>query len=135
MQTGINCASPEKIPIFTQNDVVKYYNKEDKKSVTIFIAEEQEDSYLSTLKIVKQFKNEAIKQNWKNVLVVAHSNHVCRCVRDLKKHGFVITAKKCPSIYWNKNDSQVWVRNPLFWWTREIILRILPFHLYEWLCA
>lgn len=69
-------------------------------------------------------------------LVVAPP-HEARAIRDFQKTGFAVEidselAKKYPPDFWfDKNSTQRWTRHPLLWWSREIILRVLPWVLYK----
>lgn len=126
------CLRKYEIPIFTQNDVAQHLS-----DVRPIIVVEEGKRYLSTLGIVLAFITLAQKRGWKRVFVVAAPPHIWRCVRDLQKMGFEVfddrfyfqTAYQ-KSFWYNRKDSQPWVRGPLRWWLREIILRVLPWKVY-----
>lgn len=130
-------AKKHEIPLFTQKDVSKHLKP---SSVVIFNAEEKE-KYLSTLGIVNAFKKMAETKNWRTVFVVAAPCHIERCCRDLKRVGFhIVTSDYFKvayifSFWYNSKDSQIWVRNPIIWWFREIILRLMPWKLYSKIAA
>ena len=90
----------------------------------------QSTEEISTYGLVKEFKKVAKEKNWKNVMIFAAKQHVKRCRRDLKKEGFGVLAVGVTVDY--NSDDKLWhVRNWLFWWIRERILRMLPFWLYK----
>jgi hypothetical protein len=129
------------IPIFTQKDVAVHLRDKD-DNVNVFVAD-QENEHISTLALVKIFEREAKFYKWKNILLVAAPPHIWRCRRDLEKFGFEVGTflkdilegfSRKPKWY-NKSDPQFWVRNPIIWWSREIILRLMPFWLYRKLAA
>lgn len=124
------------VPIFTQSDVSDELYIDSSKPLA-YDAEET-DGYLSTLGIVRSLKRKASDKKWKRVMVVAAPCHEWRCVRDLRKTGFEILEdesdykRKYRRFHWfHEKDPQVWVRNPVIWWLREIPLRVLPWSLYS----
>ena len=126
------------VPIFTQNDVARYLS--DVKQ-PVLIAEENE-RYLSTLGIVLAFKKVAQQHRWKRVFVIAVPPHVWRCSRDLRKMGFDVLDDRSyfkdayrSSFWYNRKDPQLWVRGRIRWWSREIVLRLLPWNIYSKLTA
>jgi hypothetical protein len=141
--TSLALARGYQIPIFTQKDVAVHLRDRD-DNVNVFVAD-QENEHISTLALVKIFEREAKFYKWKNILLVAAPPHIRRCRRDLEKFGFnVLTIenyidleeKNQKKIKWyNKTDPQFWARNPIIWWSREIILRIMPYWLYRKLAA
>jgi hypothetical protein len=123
------------VPLFTQQDVAK--SLKEVYPPKVIIAEEN-GQYLSTLGIVRAVKTMSSIYGWKHVAVVAAPCHERRCIRDLRKMGFSIVrddgylrnAYGWP-FWYNKDDPQVWVHNPLIWWIREIVLRMMPWGLYS----
>lgn len=134
--------SEEIKPLLTQKDIVNafplFYKRRHRK---IFIGDDHKTEYLSTLKLIKKFNKLAEENNWKKVLVIAAPMHATRCVRDLRKMGFDAYEDKylkehynMALIWWyHHNSAQFWTRSGLFWWSREIILRMLPWKIYEWI--
>jgi len=137
-EKSIEFARFNNLPMFTQEDIskkiectsVKILNNHDQ----LYIRES--DSYLSTLGLIHGLKKVAEERNWNNVVVAAAPVHCWRCVRDLRKMGFHVLG--CLNVgirtnkYWfNDNDPQIWVRNSLFWYIRESILRLLPWRVYS----
>jgi len=125
------------IPIFTQKDVSKHL---EKTSVPVFLAEEKDGKYLSTLSIAKSLEKMAIERKWQTVLVIAAPCHIWRCCRDLKKLGFQVISDDYLRTYHFKfwyapKDPQIWIHNPIIWWFRETILRLMPWKLYSKLAA
>ncbi len=130
--TGKNRATQYNVPIFTQKDVGRYLH--DSKCDVFSV--DEEEKYLSTLGIVKALKESAEKHGWKKVGLVAAPCHEWRCSRDLRKMGFIVYTddylrSAYRSKFWfNPNDPQIWVHNPLIWWMREIVLRLIPWNIY-----
>lgn len=123
-------------PIFTQKDVARYIPQKS----SLFTASE-DNGYLSTFGIVRQLTDLAKKAGWTRVIVVAAPSHEGRCIRDIKKMGFgvmhdYVLRLLYPKSHWyHRQDRQFWVRNPLIWWAREIVLRILPWSTYRRIAA
>jgi len=68
------------------------------------------------------------------VIVVAAPMHLKRCVRDLKKSGFEVmkmVSPKLESSWYEKSSLLPWTRSWWRWWSREIILRLLPWGVYK----
>ena len=124
------------VPVFTQDDVL---HEMELRVVRVQSANE-ERGYLSTLGICKQFKYFA-DRNWNHakIRVIAAPMHQWWCERDLKRLGFEIfepptkTRVTEPQIggWYNPSDPQIWVRNRWIWWSRELILRALPWFIYQ----
>ncbi|KKT29479.1 MAG: hypothetical protein UX43_C0001G0095 [Candidatus Giovannonibacteria bacterium GW2011_GWB1_46_20] len=115
------------IPIFADGDLpaVSYQG---------CILSEKVSGRSTTLKLIKlRLVPEAKKNRWKNILVVAESHHATRCVRDLKKLGFCAEADNWQENLCDLASEAWWTRRLEFLLPREIILRLLPWRIYEWL--
>lgn len=134
--------------LISQKDIIfanpfKGCLKMDKNKIliNIYILDINMKGYPNTLKLINEFAELAKKNNWKKVLVIAAPMHAKRCVKDLRKMGFNAYEDKYlrkqynfSSIWWyNHNSTQTWTRSGLYWWSREIILRLLPWKIYEWI--
>lgn len=96
----------------------------------VLIAEEKENERLSTLGFVRQFAELAKEKKWNRILIVAAPPHLYRATRDMRKvlgKEIQIEGVK-PSLKcrWFKNR-----RKAIRWWCREMILRLMPFKLYQ----
>lgn len=137
-EESIKFARFNNLPVFTQKDISKKIECNSVKILNNYnqiLYIKESDSYLSTLGLILSFKKVANGMNWKNVIVAAAPVHCWRCVRDLRKAGFNVLG--CLNVgartnrYWfNSDDPQIWVRNSLFWYIREFILRVLPWNMY-----
>lgn len=119
-------------PVYTQHDLA--VSLKLNSGIVLFMACQAGD-YLSSLAIIEQFAQAAKVHGWKAVKLVAASQHLWRCARDLEKI--------LPEVYVDKisvetaylPDIQPWVTSPLRWWMRELIIRMLPWRLYKRLCG
>lgn len=123
------------IPLYTQQDInVEMMSAQFKGR--IFVADESDGRYLSTLGIVMQFRALAEKNGWKSAYLVAVPSHEWRCCKDLLEAGFrVFTDDYLRKIYSEKfwfrpDDPQAQVRSRFAWWKREIVLRALQIFFY-----
>lgn len=137
----------QNIPLMTQTDIAfspLLYDERKNYLKNLWLLDFvgcHRNNHFSTLKLIKRFKEYAEINNWKKVLVIAAPMHSKRCVRDLKKMGFDAYEDKylrekysMASIWWYHHKStQFWTRSGLYWWPREIILRLLPWKIYEWI--
>lgn len=130
----------KQVPIVTQKDIPL----SSESNHHLYFLDSDIKGYCCTLKLIKIFSSLAKSNDWKKVLVVAAPMHIKRCVRDLMKLGFEICEDtyilNIKSINANKkykfysiNSAQIWTRDPLFFWFREIPLRLLPWKIYEWI--
>ncbi len=126
-----------KAPIFTQNDVALHIDPKA-EGVVLFTAK-QTAGYLSTFGIVRDLKGLSKIAGWTRAIVVAAPSHDGRCIRDLEMMGFDVIQDRdfhlrrhtLKGHWYNPRDPQLWVRNPLIWWMREAILRLMPWGIYR----
>ncbi len=99
-----------------------------------------QEKYISSLDIIKRFLKIARAAGWKRVLIVAAPQHLARCVKDFCKEskGYDIEdiipyehEASDKEAWYDKQDPQMWVRNPLIWQIRDTILSLLPWWLYK----
>lgn len=119
-------------PVYTQHDLGVIL--ELKLGVSLLMAHQPGD-HISSLAIIEQFAQAAKVNNWKVVKLVAARQHLWRCARDLEKILPEVDIDKIPVETAYLPDIQPWVTSPLRWWTRESIIRILPWRLYKRLCG
>jgi hypothetical protein len=119
-------------PVYTQHDLGVIL--EIKLGVSLLMAHQPGD-HISSLAIIEQFAQAAKVNNWKVVKLVAARQHLWRCARDLEKILPEVDIDKIPVETAYLPDIQPWVTSPLRWWTRESIIRILPWRLYKRLCG
>lgn len=92
-----------------------------------------EDKPLSTLRVIKVMKgSEYIRKNdCTHVFLIAPPHREWRCARDLRKMGFEVLT----DVYFRKHNPRWWAdKYPMpraLWWTRELILRVLPWPIYS----
>jgi hypothetical protein len=125
------------VPLYTQEDISAEITSDELKArCLVYVADESDGKYLSTLGIVLQFKELATRQGWKNVYLVATPPHWRRCWKDLDRAGFRVfvdshLSKTYNDTFWfRKNDPQPHVRSKFSWWKREMILRALQTFCY-----
>lgn len=125
-------ANIKNLPVYTQQDlgVILKLNS----GIVLFMACQAGD-YLSSLAIIEQFAQAAKVNGWKTVKLVAASQHIWRCVRDLKEVLPEVYVDKIPVETAYLPDIQPWVTSPLRWWMRELIIRLLPWRLYKKMCG
>lgn len=119
-------------PVYTQQDLGVMLDL--RPGVNLMMAHQPGD-HISSLAIIEQFAQAAKVNGWKTVKLVAASQHIWRCARDLEKI--------LPEVYVDKisvetaylPDIQPWVTSPLRWWRRELIIRLLPGRLYKKMCG
>ena len=125
-------ANIKNLPVYTQQDLA--VSLKLNSGIVLFIACQAGD-YLSSLAIIEQFAQAAKVRGWKAVKLVAASQHLWRCARDLKKVLPEIYIDKIPVEVDYLPDIQPWVTSPLRWWMRELIIRLLPWRLYKKMCG
>ena len=134
-QIASDTALEQNIPVYTQPDVLLREGVEAE-----YISCQADEKQPSTLEMARQAIFWAKNQKINNLLVVAAKPHMKRCVRDLthsaKKIGIKIKIEqpKIPPLQWFYTESkQKHTRSFWQWWSREIILRLLPFHIYKYI--
>jgi|GEM_PF-671380 len=97
-----------------------------------------QEKYISSLDIIERFLKIAQAAGWKKILIIAAPQHLPRCVKDFCKEskGYDIEdiipyEHKNKEDWYDKNDPQMWVRNPFVWSIRDTILSLLPWGLYK----
>ena len=123
--------SLEKCSVYTQQDLRLILRLEPGTSVVVA---NQLDKHISSLAIIEQFAQMARMNSWKNVILVAAKQHSWRCARDLKKILPTVCIKELSVETPYRPDNQSWVTSPIRWWSRELIIRLLPWVLYKKLC-
>lgn len=132
---AVKFSDPHITSIFTTSNFATFFRPITAPS-SLFIAEEKEGKYLSTLGFAFQFAELREKKGWKNIVVVAAPPHLKRALRDIRKAVgknqslSIIGVKPAVKCSWFKSRSKA-----LKWWLREIILRIMPFRLYQKVAA
>lgn len=82
--------------------------------------------YLDTLEVAAQMVKEMRSHSWKKVIVVAHSLHIWRMVKVLKKLGVEpIIPARLETIPFDPGSEQWWTRNRFLWTIKEIPVRLL----------
>ena len=135
--------------IITQKDVPnteKSYKKygltfEEEFFCPFVFVEEHEISHgwHSTLWVASVARKICERHEFSNrMIVVAAPMHIRRVARDLKKVGFEVVETVSPKLkgedsWYEKGSSLPWTRSWWRWWSREIILRLLPWSAYKWL--
>ena len=119
-------------PVYTQHDLGVMLDL--RPGVNLMMAHQPGD-HISSLAIIEQFAQAAKVHGWKAVKLVAARQHLWRCARDLEKILPEVDIDKIPVETAYLPDIQPWVTSPLRWWTRESIIRILPWRLYKRLCG
>jgi hypothetical protein len=118
-------------PVYTQHDlgVILELNS----GISLLMAH-QDGDHISSLAIIKQFAQVAKMNHWNSVKLIVAKQHLWRCSRDLKKVLSSVYVQEIGVEMAYLQDLQPWVTSPLRWWTRELIIRVLPWSLYKRLC-
>lgn len=119
-------------PVYTQHDLGVILDL--RPGVTLMMTH-QPGEHISSLAIIEQFAQAAKVNGWKAVKLVAARQHLWRCARDLREALPEVYVDRIPVETAYLPDIQPWVTSPLRWWTRESIIRILPWRLYKRLCG
>jgi len=117
----------EGIPTLTQKSLYDNVHPNSQRNCWVV---DQKTKLISTYEIVKELVRITKRNNCRHILVVASKHHIWRCCRDLRRHGFICKPIPIKANY-HKLDELWWVRNPFAWWSRELILRFLPFPIYK----
>jgi len=120
-------------PIFTQREFVDIPPSADAEFVT-----ETRDKPAPTLRIAREAVAWAIRRNINHIWIVAGPPHIRRCVRDLqyaiRERGLIIhidvyrnSTREYRRVKWfTKDAGQPRTRSRLVWYTRELIIVLLP---------
>lgn len=78
--------------------------------------------YLNTYEVLSAMKKETDKKliKLKYVYLFTHQGLMPRATLVARKLDFILMENNLPKMPWPKNDTQWWVRNPIFFWLREI---------------
>lgn len=83
------------------------------------------DNWFDSFEMAKMAKADCDKLKIKKIIVIAHPNHVKRCVLILIKMGFdvlgIMDTTGCP---YDKNSVLPWTRSPKIFIPREVLARI-----------
>jgi hypothetical protein len=91
---------------------------------------------LAPLDFILRFIEIAARFNWHYVDVLAAPLIVARCVRDLEHLGFHVIHAHDPenkrnSFWFDRTSDRLWTQQPLIGWTRERIVRRIPWPIYS----
>jgi len=121
------------LPIISQWEIADMIKKARNHLKAVVLEHRIKGKYLDTEEVAEQIMVEMKKQTWKNVVVIAHSLHVWRCVKVLEKLGAeIIIPDGLEIIPFDFQSEQWYTRNFLFWIVREIPARIFYF-LKRWI--
>ncbi len=118
--------------VYTQHDLGSILELQSGMSL---VMAHQTGDHISSLATIEQFAQAAEMNGWKSVKLVAASQHIWRCARDLKEVLPKVHVQQIAVETPYLSDVQPWVTSPLRWWTRELIIRLLPWPLYRRLCS
>ena len=135
----------EAINILFQKQIEKIFTQQDiKLSISEGIVDikyvEEGSEPPSTLYIANKALTWALDNQLGKVIILAAKPHKWRCLRDVKKvfsnSGIIIEAQAATDylislIWFNRDSLQMRTRKKIYWWPREIFLRLLPFFLYK----
>ena len=91
-----------------------------------------EGKYLDTYEVLAQSAELCRARGWKRAIVVAHPDHMWRCVQTAKKLGLMALVPPMPEVPYDPASSQSWTRSRARFLPREIIARLL-FLLKGWI--
>jgi|GEM_PF-2350075 len=124
---------PVEIPVFTQKSIsgwLKRYNKHR----PIFEAQQPSNFHLSTYGLIEKFLAKTQEENWTKVYLVAAKPHHKRCRRDILKSGIEPVETLWVNVPYYCEDKQPWTRDSINFWFREVIIKLIPFPIYQYIC-
>jgi len=90
---------------------------------------------ISSLAVIRQFAHFVKLNGWTNVTLIAARQQIWRCARDLRRLLPKVYIHEIPVDTGYIPDIQRRVTSPLIWWSRELVVRALPWPLYQRLCG
>lgn len=118
-----------KIPMILQKEVT-YFLPNELENERIVISEHRTPGkYLDTFEVIDQAKEIMEEKEWRVPVLICHPSHLWRSLRVFWKMGFkeVVTpeSSELKQIPFDSESSQIWTRNKMIWWIREIPARFL----------
>lgn len=122
--------------VYTQLDILV------QPGVSVVYTKEQPGNPPPTLEIARGAVEWAIQNKVEILWIAAAKPHLWRCTRDLKRAvkeaGARIKTRVCPEInehstdnWYCKNSAQRRTCSRLNWWSRELVLMLMPFFVYK----
>ncbi len=122
-------------PVYTQVDVMV------EPKIEVEFTKEQPGYPPPTLRIARGAVQWAMRRGITNLLIVAAKPHMWRCVRDLtyavREAGAQIKVNACEEVRLYSNEwfcvesGQKRTRTKWEWWSRELIIMLMPFFIYK----
>jgi hypothetical protein len=111
--------SETKLPVIAQLEVSEL----TKDCISIG---EAKDHYVDTYEVALEIQRECIRRNWKELIVIAHADHLPRCCRVLSKMGFKVETLK-DNIPYDSKSLHWQTRNRFNFCSREILVWVYYF--------
>jgi hypothetical protein len=130
-ETVLTVSKNERMPIYAQKEISDFLPKYKDR---IMIG--KKGKYLNTYQVLLSVKEEADRRSYKlkYVIPIAHPALMPRVKMVAKKLGFLLLEDySMPPVPFPRDDPQFWVRNPLFFWAREILISYPYFFLKGWI--
>ncbi|KXB08864.1 hypothetical protein AKJ56_00185 [candidate division MSBL1 archaeon SCGC-AAA382N08] len=112
-----------KSPMILQKEVAQAFPDELEDEIIVISEHQTPGKYLDTFEVVNQAREIMEKKKWVTPVLVCHPSHLWRSLRVFWKMGIggVVTPspEELREIPFSESD-QIWTRNALFWWIKEI---------------
>jgi len=123
-------------PVYTQLDVLI------KEGIDVEYTYEQPGVPPPTLRMARDTVKWAKRKGFRKLWIIAAKPHLWRCIRDftyavqetkeqIEIHSCKEIEQYSDSVWFCTNSKQVRTRSKWNWWSRELIIKLIPFSIYK----